>query len=45
MRKQYDFSKMKTFRNPFAERFKKQITIRIDTDALKYFRLLRRICE
>lgn len=38
MRKEYDFGKMKGRRNPYATRLKKQITIRIRTDALEYFK-------
>lgn len=36
MRKEYDFSKAK--RSPYAKVLKRQITIRLDTDALDYFR-------
>ncbi len=36
MRKNYDFSTAK--RNPYARRLKKQITIRLDTPTLKYFK-------
>ena len=38
MRKEYDFSRMKGRKNPFARRLKKQITIRIGNDTLDYFR-------
>ncbi len=38
MRKNYDFSNAK--RNPYAKRLKKQITIRLDTDTIEYFRSL-----
>ena len=38
MRKRYDFSKAK--RNPYARRLKQQVTIRLDTDTLEYFRSL-----
>ena len=38
MRKHYEFDKMKGRRNPYAKRLKKQITIRIGTDALDYFK-------
>ena len=38
MRKTYDFSKAK--RNPYAKRLKRQITIRLDTDTIEYFRAL-----
>lgn len=40
MKKEYDFSKMKSFKNPFAERLKKQITIRLDDKAVSYFKKL-----
>jgi len=36
MRKNYDFSKGKP--NPYAKRLKKQVTMRLDTDILDYFR-------
>ena len=36
MKKSYDFSKAK--RNPYAKRLKRQITIRIDSPTLDYFR-------
>ena len=36
MRKQYDFSNAK--RNPYAKRLKKQITIRLETRTLEYFK-------
>ena len=38
MRKEYDFSKAK--KNPYSSKLKKQITIRIDDDAIMYFRKL-----
>lgn len=38
MRKSYDFEKMKSRKNPYAKRLKKQITIRIGTDAIDYFK-------
>ena len=38
MRKKYDFSKAK--RNPYAKRLKKQITIRLETETLEYFKKL-----
>lgn len=40
MRKEYDFSKMKGRRNPYAKRLKKQITIRLGVDILDYFKKL-----
>ena len=36
MKKEYDFSKAK--KNPYASQLKKQITIRIDSDAINYFK-------
>jgi predicted DNA binding CopG/RHH family protein len=38
MKKHYDFSKAK--RNPYAKRLKKQITIRLETRTLEYFKKL-----
>jgi len=40
MRKEYDFSKLKARRNPYAKRLKKQITIRLGVDILDYFKRL-----
>jgi uncharacterized protein (DUF4415 family) len=36
MRKEYDFSKAK--KNPYAAQLKKQITIRLDGEAIDYFK-------
>ena len=36
MRKEYDFSNAK--KNPYASRLKRQITIRLDEDAIDYFK-------
>ena len=38
MRKHYDFSKSKP--NPYAQKLKKQITIRLDEDTVAYFKNL-----
>ena len=38
MRKEYDFSKSR--KNPYAERLKKQITIRLETGTIDYFKKL-----
>ena len=38
MRKHYDFSKGR--RNPYATRLKKQITIRLDQETVRYFKAL-----
>jgi uncharacterized protein (DUF4415 family) len=40
MRKEYDFSKLKGRKNPYAKRLKKQITIRVGVDILEYFKEL-----
>ncbi len=38
MKTHYDFSKMKSRKNPYAMKLKKQITIRIASGTLEYFR-------
>lgn len=38
MREEYDFSK--SVKNPYAKRLKKQISIRIETDTIDYFKTL-----
>jgi len=38
MRKEYDFSKSR--KNPYASRLKKQVTIRLDTSSIDYFKKL-----
>ncbi|MBI4728000.1 MAG: BrnA antitoxin family protein [Acidobacteria bacterium] len=38
MRDHYDFSK--GIRNPYAKRLKKQLTIRLDPDTIRYFQAL-----
>jgi len=40
MKKDYDFSKMKGRKNPYAKRLKKQITIRLDEPVIDYFKML-----
>lgn len=40
MRKEYDLSKMKGRRNPYAKRLKKQVTIRLGIDVIEYFKAL-----
>jgi uncharacterized protein (DUF4415 family) len=40
MKKEYDFSKMKARKNPYAKRLKKQVTIRLGVDVLEYFKAL-----
>lgn len=38
MREHYDFSKMKGKKNPYASKLKKQVTIRIGSDVIDYFK-------
>ncbi|MDE1921119.1 MAG: BrnA antitoxin family protein [Candidatus Omnitrophica bacterium] len=38
MRAEYDLSKMKFRRNPYASRLKKPVTIRLGTDIVQYFK-------
>ena len=38
MRKEYDFSAAK--KNPYASQLKKQITIRLDEEAIDYFKAI-----
>lgn len=38
MKKEYDLSKMKARKNPYAKKLKKQITIRLGVDVLEYFK-------
>lgn len=38
MRKSYDFEKMKSRKDPYAKRLKKQITIRVGIDTIDYFK-------
>jgi uncharacterized protein (DUF4415 family) len=40
MKKEYDFSKMKGRKNPYAKRLKKQVTIRMGVDIIDYFKAL-----
>ncbi len=38
MKKEYDFSKMKSRKNPYASKLKKPVTIRLSEDVLDYFK-------
>lgn len=40
MRAEYDFSKLKGRRNPYATKLKKPVTIRIGSDVIAYFKHL-----
>ncbi len=38
MEKEYDLSKMKSRPNPYAKRLKKQVTLRMGSDVIEYFK-------
>ncbi|MGB5324935.1 MAG: BrnA antitoxin family protein [Pseudomonadales bacterium] len=38
MKKEYDFSKMKSRKNPYASKLKKSATIRLSVDVIEYFK-------
>lgn len=38
MRKEYDFSK--SVKNPYTKKLKKQITIRLETETIEYFKTI-----
>jgi uncharacterized protein (DUF4415 family) len=40
VKKEYDLSKMKSRRNPYAKRLKRQVTIRMGTDIIGYFKAM-----
>ena len=40
MRTEYDLSKMKSRKNPYAQRLKRQVTIRLGEDIIDYFKSL-----
>jgi uncharacterized protein (DUF4415 family) len=40
MKKEYDFSKMKRRKNPYAKKLKKQVTLRLGIDVIAYFKQL-----
>lgn len=40
MKKEYDLKRMKSRKNPYANRLKKQITIRLDNSTIEYFKKL-----
>jgi uncharacterized protein (DUF4415 family) len=40
MKKEYDLSKYKSRKNPYAKMLKKQISIRLEPDTIEYFKLL-----
>ena len=40
MKAEYDLSKLKSRKNPYASQLKKQITIRLDEDSITYFKIV-----
>ena len=38
MKKEYDFSRMKSRKNPYASKLKKPVTIRLSEDVIEYFK-------
>ena len=40
MRKEYDFTKLKGRKNPYAKHLKKQVTIRMGVDIIDYFKAM-----
>ena len=40
MKDEYDLSKMKSRKNPYAKRLKKQITLRLQPEIIEYFKAL-----
>ncbi len=40
MKREYDLSKMKSRKNPYAKRLKRQVTIRLGIDIIEYFKQL-----
>ncbi|OWV18094.1 BrnA antitoxin of type II toxin-antitoxin system [Fibrobacter sp. UWB16] len=40
MKKEYDFAKMQAVRNPYATALKKQITIRLNSGTVEYFKAM-----
>lgn len=40
MKKEYDLSKMKSRKNPYASKLKKPVTIRLGEDVIEYFKAL-----
>lgn len=38
MKKEYDLSKLKSRKNPYAAKLKRQVTIRMGDDVIEYFK-------
>ena len=40
MKTEYDFSNMKSRKNPYASKLKKSVTIRLGEDVIEYFKVM-----
>jgi len=40
MRAEYDLSKMKSRKNPYASKLKKSVTMRLSEDVISYFKMM-----
>ena len=40
MKREYDLSKMRSRRNPYASKLKRQVTIRMSQDVIEYFKAM-----
>lgn len=40
MKAEYDLTKMKSRKNPYARKLKKQITLRLDTEVIEHFKAM-----
>lgn len=40
MKTEYDFSRMKSRRNPYASKLKKSVTMRLSEDVVEYFKAM-----
>jgi len=40
MKKEYDLSKMKSRKNPYASKLKKPVTMRLSEDVIEYFKAM-----
>lgn len=45
MKKEYDLSKMKSRKNPYAKQLKKQITLRLQPEVIEYFKEMAKESE
>jgi uncharacterized protein (DUF4415 family) len=45
MKTEYDFSKMKVRRNPYASKLKKPVTMRLSEDVVAYFKSMAEVAR